>query len=65
MAVAVVALRWHYPTDALAGLAFGVGVVLVVDSTAGLAARRMLRLWAPSRSPNVMTRPDGGPLAPR
>jgi membrane-associated phospholipid phosphatase len=31
MAVAVVALGWHYPTDALAGLAFGVGVVLVTD----------------------------------
>jgi membrane-associated phospholipid phosphatase len=31
MAVAVVALRWHLPTDALAGLLFGVGAVLVVD----------------------------------
>jgi membrane-associated phospholipid phosphatase len=26
-----VALRWHYPSDALAGAAFGVGVVLAVD----------------------------------
>jgi membrane-associated phospholipid phosphatase len=34
MAVAVVALRWHYPTDALAGLAYGVGVVLVADGLA-------------------------------
>jgi len=25
VALAVVALRWHYPTEALAGLAFGVG----------------------------------------
>ena len=31
MTVAVVALRWHYPSDALAGAAFGVGVVLAVD----------------------------------
>jgi membrane-associated phospholipid phosphatase len=31
MMVAVVALRWHYPSDALAGAAFGVGVVLSVD----------------------------------
>jgi membrane-associated phospholipid phosphatase len=65
MAVAVVALRWHYPTDAMAGLAFGVGVVLVVDGTAGLVARRMVRMWTPSRSPHVMTRGDGGPLTPR
>jgi membrane-associated phospholipid phosphatase len=29
--VAVLALRWHYPSDVLAGAAFGVGMVLVVD----------------------------------
>ena len=29
--VAVVALRWHYPSDALAGAVFGVGAVLSVD----------------------------------
>jgi membrane-associated phospholipid phosphatase len=29
--VAVLALRWHYPSDVLAGAAFGVGTVLVVD----------------------------------
>jgi membrane-associated phospholipid phosphatase len=28
---AVVVLRWHYPTDALGGVAVGVGSVLVVD----------------------------------
>jgi membrane-associated phospholipid phosphatase len=28
---AVVVLRWHYPTDALGGLAVGVGSVLVID----------------------------------
>ena len=34
MIVAVIALRWHYPTDALAGIVLGVGVVLMVDSAA-------------------------------
>jgi membrane-associated phospholipid phosphatase len=29
--VAVVALRWHYPSDVLAGAALGVGMVLMVD----------------------------------
>jgi membrane-associated phospholipid phosphatase len=38
--MAVVALRWHYPTDALAGAAVGVGVVLLTDCAArGLSAR--------------------------
>lgn len=31
MCEAVLALQWHYPTDAVAGVAFGTGVVLVVD----------------------------------
>jgi len=40
-AMSVVALRWHYPTDALAGLAVGVGVVLLSDCAArGLATGR-------------------------
>jgi membrane-associated phospholipid phosphatase len=34
VALAVVALQWHLPTDAAAGLAYGVGVVLVVDGSA-------------------------------
>ena len=29
--IAVVAVRWHYPSDALVGAAWGVGVVLLVD----------------------------------
>jgi membrane-associated phospholipid phosphatase len=33
MIVAVIALRWHYPTDALAGVVLGVGVVLMVDGS--------------------------------
>ena len=39
--VAVIALRWHYPSDALAGGAFGVGVVLLLDGVLhGAGARR-------------------------
>jgi undecaprenyl-diphosphatase len=36
MAVAVVSLGWHYPTDALVGLAFGGGVVLLADGVTPL-----------------------------
>ena len=32
--VSVISLRWHYPTDALAGVATGVGVVLLTDCAA-------------------------------
>ena len=42
MWTAVVFLHWHYPTDALAGLAYGVGVVLVTDGAAWKVAVR----WA-------------------
>jgi membrane-associated phospholipid phosphatase len=31
MADAVIALRWHYPSDALGGLVLGVAVVVFVD----------------------------------
>jgi membrane-associated phospholipid phosphatase len=33
---AVVVLRWHYPTDALGGVAVGVGAVLTLDALAHL-----------------------------
>ena len=36
---AVVGLRWHYPSDALGGAAFGVGVVLLVDGVLHLLSR--------------------------
>ncbi len=38
MTVAVVALRWHFPTDALAGALLGAGVVLICDGVARSAA---------------------------
>ncbi len=31
MGVAVIGLRWHYPTDAIGGALFGTGVVLALD----------------------------------
>ncbi len=34
MTLAVVAAGWHYPTDAFAGLALGVGTVLLADGVA-------------------------------
>ena len=37
--VSVISLRWHYPTDAVAGLATGAGVVLVADCAARAVAR--------------------------
>jgi membrane-associated phospholipid phosphatase len=55
MTVAVVALGWHYPTDALAGLAFGVGVVLLADGASWLVFGRRVRVqgrpFGPSTAP--------------
>lgn len=39
MMVAVIGLRWHYPSDALAGVAFGVGVILCLDGALHLIRR--------------------------
>ncbi len=36
VSVAVIVLRWHYPTDALGGMAVGVGAVLTLDALAHL-----------------------------
>jgi membrane-associated phospholipid phosphatase len=65
VAVAVVALQWHYPTDALAGLAFGVGVVLVVDGAAWQAFRHVERRWGPGRTPVGGPSPGGTRAPPR
>ncbi len=46
MAVAVVGLRWHYPSDALVGAAFGVGIVLTVDGVLHLPD---VNRWLPAR----------------
>jgi hypothetical protein len=50
MSLAVVALRWHNPTDALAGALFAGGVVLLIDSATFL-------LLFPTFGPNP--RPKG------
>jgi len=39
--VSVVALRWHFPTDAVAGLAAGAGVVLLSDCAARAMGARL------------------------
>jgi undecaprenyl-diphosphatase len=41
MALAVITLQWHLPTDAFAGLAYGAGVVLLADGTAWKVAVRL------------------------
>jgi membrane-associated phospholipid phosphatase len=42
MSLAVMSLQWHYPTDAAAGLAYGCGVMLLLD-TAALSGAEALR----------------------
>ncbi len=52
MAVAVVALRWHYPTDALAGLFLGTGVVVLTDGASWLVFGRRGRAQGRSAAPS-------------
>jgi hypothetical protein len=42
--LAVIALQWHLPTDALAGVSYGVGVVLVADGLAWFAVGAVGRM---------------------
>ena len=53
--VAVVALQWHFPTDALGGAAFGAGTVLLVDGVLHQAVAAVRE----GRSPGG--RPPAGP----
>jgi membrane-associated phospholipid phosphatase len=59
---AVVVLRWHYPTDALGGVAVGVGSVLLVDAllhVPSLIARDDLyRRWRQGSSPEAIREPS-------
>jgi hypothetical protein len=52
MIVAVVALQWHYPTDALAGALFGLGTVLLIDGVIGTATSRA-NGWSRSGGPRA------------
>jgi membrane-associated phospholipid phosphatase len=58
--VSVIALRWHYPTDAAAGLATGVGVVLLTDCAARGVARRLGRRAREPVFVDVGTGPEAG-----
>jgi membrane-associated phospholipid phosphatase len=51
MAVAVTSLQWHYPTDALAGLSYGCGVVLVVDWAARCGSDALRRSATARQAP--------------
>ncbi len=60
MAAAVTGLRWHFPTDALGGAVFGVGVVLLVD---GVFHLHELGRWLPPAlrtAPTPSVRNEGG-----
>ena len=50
VAIAMVALGWHYLTDAVAGAAVGIGVVLTCTLTLDLMASRARR--APAEQPD-------------
>jgi membrane-associated phospholipid phosphatase len=50
MTVAVVAIGWHYPTDAFAGLALGVGVVILADGLLRRTADALAALRATRRA---------------
>ena len=60
MVAAVIGLRWHYPTDALVGAAFGVGMVLTVDGALHLPDVNR-RLPARLRSDRDPAPPEGAP----
>jgi undecaprenyl-diphosphatase len=51
MGVAVIGLRWHYPSDALGGAVLGVGAVILVDGVLHLPqVRHRSRTAAPART---------------
>ncbi len=58
MVVAVIGLRWHYPSDALAGMVLGVGTLLLIDGAFHLVRPES----TPSASPERTG--WGDPLAP-
>jgi membrane-associated phospholipid phosphatase len=47
MVFAVVALQWHYPSDALAGALFAVGMVVVADGALHVVSRRPTKAGSP------------------
>jgi undecaprenyl-diphosphatase len=66
MMVAVVGLRWHYPTDALAGAFLGVGMLLLIDGALHLVRPESAPPAAPGRtSRSDPSTPDGVELPGR
>jgi membrane-associated phospholipid phosphatase len=59
--LSVVVLRWHYPTDAMAGAAMGVAVVLLADA---VACRAAARTATGPRQSTVEGTEEGAPPAP-
>ena len=55
--MAVVALEWHYPSEAIAGAVFGVGFVLLVDGVVHLAVAAERRRHAGAPAPFVSPPP--------
>jgi len=50
MVFAVVALQWHYPSDALSGALFAVGVVVLADGAVHVVSRRPIAANGPGES---------------
>jgi membrane-associated phospholipid phosphatase len=50
MVVAVIGLRWHYPSDALAGAVLGVGTLLLIDGTFHLVRPESITSASPERT---------------
>ncbi len=61
VAWAVIGLRWHYPSDALGGAAFGVGVVLLVDGVLHLLSRPSPPRLGPPGGVRAVSDPLGAP----
>jgi membrane-associated phospholipid phosphatase len=56
-AIALVAFRWHYPTDALGGIVLGVGCVLFVDAVLHRVVPRLRhRMHRPTRGSHAVGR---------
>jgi membrane-associated phospholipid phosphatase len=61
MAVAVTGLRWHYPSDALAGAVLGIGTVLLVDGVLHLGKVRHRSRASGATSPSSAPSEAPGP----
>jgi membrane-associated phospholipid phosphatase len=59
MVLSVIGLRWHYPSDALAGVVLGVGMLLLIDGTVHLPRPESTALASPEPTgPADPSRPE-------